>query len=268
MIYLIKIFFKRIFYKYFFPKNKYEETSLGIQLVKNFHQIESITASFKYQGGEIFFNPKRIYSSELLTIINEIGIKDNFLLNSLPKENSTIIDIGTYIGLLPVVANYKLNKAKIYCVEPDIDNFKFAKKNIDQLPTTSNEFVLMDCAIGTKNQRQKLYLSEKLDWRSTILEKKEFLDKIDDNYKASYDVDVWTLEMLLSHIPEKVIDLCKMTIAGEIEAEVLESSSESILSKDIRIFSLLTYPVNSYRVRKFFKEIGYYEKNISRDGTS
>ena len=125
----------------------------------------------------------------------------------------------------------------------------------------------MDCAIGTKNQRQKLYLSEKLDWRSTILEKKEFLDKIDDNYKASYDVDVWTLEMLLSHIPEKVIDLCKMTIAGEIEAEVLESSSESILSKDIRIFSLLTYPVNSYRVRKFFKEIGYYEKNISRDGT-
>jgi len=119
--------------------------------------------------------------------------------------------------LLPVIANYKFDNAKNHCIEPHIDNLKFAKNNIDQCPIISNQFIFIDCAIGTKNKLQKLYLSDSLDSRSLILEKKEFLDKINDNFSASYEVDVWTLEMLLSHVPEKVIDLCKKTIGGEVE---------------------------------------------------
>ena len=43
------------------------------------------------------------------------------------------------------------------------------------------------------------------------------MDKIDDNFKASYEVDVWTLEMLLSHIPEKVKLYIEQKLSNEIE---------------------------------------------------
>jgi len=81
LIYLLKKFIIRIIYKYFFPKTTFEETFVGLQLVKNFHKIESITASIKYKEGEIFFNPIRLNFSELLAIINKIDIKDNFLFD-------------------------------------------------------------------------------------------------------------------------------------------------------------------------------------------
>lgn len=242
----------------------------GLDFAEHFDAASKVFASQKYNDQIFCFNLKRLTFAQLQTLFHEIDGNDNYCLKMAPRRGAVIVDIGMHIGVFPFVANQKLKNATIYCVEPDRDNMALAKSNLRLVTKkSSNNFLFYEIALGIKEGRTKFYVSDKIDWRSTILQKKSFLKNpliSKTEFTSTYDVPCLKLETFLRKIPQKKIHIFKMTVAGELEADLLEQSLPAFREKQIETFALLVYPRNLERVTKFFHGLRYREHSCPRKG--
>lgn len=233
----------------------------SIDLVCQFDKIQTLEGSISKYGSSFLFDAKRLSVSQLLKLFTEIDDLDNYCLNKIQKDGAVVIDVGAHIGVFPFVAVHKLTNSNIYVVEPDVQNMKLAKLNIQNSKQVSpNKIKFFDFALRARPGNADFFTSSKVDWRSSLIENKNFLNHkgIDPTeFTSTYQVDCQTLPYLLSILPEKKIDILKMTIAGQLEADILEASTNAILSKSIEFFALLVYPENESRVKAVFDKLGY-----------
>ncbi len=107
------------------------------------------------------------------------------------KKGDTVIDLGANIGYYTLIfARLVGEKGKVYAFEPDKDNFKILKKNVEK--NGYKNVILVNKAVSDKTGETKLYISpdNKADHRIySSDEKRKYttikMVKLDDYFKKS-----------------------------------------------------------------------------------
>ncbi len=135
----------------------------------------------------------------------------------------TVVDIGAHFGFFSIFASNNLDKgSRIIAVEPNKENFSRLRKNISDCKITNIN--CHNCAIGDKSGISKLYHGQNPN------------HSIVDNYLLTKEhadfeeVDVKTLEELVSELDLEVIDFLKMDCEGA-EYSILYNTPDSVFDK-------------------------------------
>jgi FkbM family methyltransferase len=131
------------------------------------------------------------------------------------KGFRTIVDIGANMGSFAVYAAQSCPDAKIYCFEPEQQNFRLLKQNIE-INELDGRVSAFQCAVASDNGRRELAVGESpLNSFHTIR-----------NSVSHQTVDCMTLRNILADERLDTIDLLKMNCEGA-EYEILEGCSEN-----------------------------------------
>lgn len=257
---------KRLISRVIFPDLKSESISRALDLVANYDKLADLKASLITRFGPFSFDALRLSPSQLLMLFKEIDEFDNYCLDLIPQDNSVVVDVGTHIGVLPFIANNKLTNSRIFAVEPDRDNMLIARNNLESaFLRGTNQLTLLANAIAPSPGTLDFFVSNKVDWRSTLLINDKFLEtkSIDEaELSSSYQVDCITLADLFAKINASRIDLLKITIAGSIEFDVLQASICQLEKVNITFIGLVVYPDNEDKVISLLNSLRF--KLLSR----
>ncbi len=162
-------------------------------------------------GNKMYLQNKSYQSDCLLNrgFFERLGTK--LVLDKIKKEE-VVIDLGANIGYYTLLfAKIVGNKGKVFAFEPDPDNFKFLKKNVDK-----NNFMnvqLEQKAVSNTNGTTKLFLNEGNKGAHRIYHS----ELAGNEYK---EVKVITLDSFFKKMKvDQKIDFIKMDIEGsEFEA--------------------------------------------------
>lgn len=171
------------------------------------------------------------------------------------KVDSNVIMIGGYIGFFTIYAASKSPKGKVYSIEPDSENFKLLRDNIE---LNGVENVVIDqIAIGGDNGNAKLYLDDNYVGHSTT--------KYSENFKY---VKMFKLDSYFNYRNIKKCDLLKINCEGA-EYEIILNAGESVFKK----ISNINISYHNHKVKKFteadivnkLKKVGYRVFLIKRN---
>ncbi|MBI4323482.1 MAG: FkbM family methyltransferase [Candidatus Omnitrophica bacterium] len=144
-----------------------------------------------------------------LSVLYEIfgrGVYDLTLLH----DPMVIVDLGSYIGLSALYFRLRYPQARLYCVEPDPDNYARLCRNTAHLPNLER----FPYAIAGGSGRRELYLSSKQTCGHSLYQA--------EYHKRSVEVECVTLEGFLQRLGGKAIDILKFDIEGA-ETEVFSN---------------------------------------------
>ena len=135
----------------------------------------------------------------------------SYCLNSIDfEEGDVIIDCGANIGDLTLELKSRAPKVRYVCVEPNPEDFKFLKKNVD---LEASEYV--NKALGERNEVLNFYVcTENAD--SSLVEPPSYTEVI--------DVEVVRLDNLCNELGIKKIKLLKLEAEG-YEPEILNGAA-------------------------------------------
>lgn len=131
----------------------------------------------------------------------------------------TIVDIGANMGSFAVYAAQSCPDARIYCYEPEQQNFGLLKRNIE-INELEGRVSAFQCAVASNNGRRELTVRE-----SPV---NSFHVVSDDASRRV--VNCTTLRDILADLRLGAIDLLKMNCEGT-EYEILEGCSEDDLDR-------------------------------------
>lgn len=138
-------------------------------------------------------------------VLNEAFIGHEYDTGLLASEPSVIFDIGANVGFLTVYLKMRYPQARVFCFEPDPDNFK-------QLVATTRQFPDVTCfqtAVGAKNEQRAFY-------RSPVFHMRNSLIKVEGS--ESFEVEVISLDEAMHRAGVASIDLLKFDVEGaEVE---------------------------------------------------
>jgi FkbM family methyltransferase len=176
-----------------------------------------------------------------------------------------VLDVGAHIGIFSRYILKRFPDAQIYAVEPDVDNFELLGMNV-------SPFRNVQCfqqGFLDKKDRLKFYRSRRLDWRSTFLVKKSFLDKEffePDEFETSYEVDVETIDDFTGRLGFEWLDMLKITIPGEVEPLVLAGAKKTIETFRPHL-TVSVYPENLDAVIGFMNGFSNYGRTHRISGS-
>lgn len=174
----------------------------------------------------------------------EISWTKNYL-----KKGMTVIDIGSNIGFYTLLFSKLVgSKGAVYSFEPDETNFSILKKNCQG----RKNIKLFNLAVGDKNGKIKLYLSNKLnvDHRSYETDEKRVV-KV---------VKVVSLDNIFIN---KKIDLIKIDIQGydyfalRGAEKLIKKQKKNAIIGEFWPYGLESAGVNPNEYLVFLKKIGY-----------
>jgi FkbM family methyltransferase len=147
---------------------------------------------------------------------------ENFLVNDIYNINcsyepSIIIDGGAHVGMTTIYFANRFPNAKIYSIEPNIENYKLLVKNTFYYNVTA-----INAALWNKLENVSIFDNGKDDKDVCFHIRKNKTSK-----KEVAKINTITVPCLMSLYNITHIDILKMNIEGS-EIEVLESSPEWI----------------------------------------
>lgn len=112
------------------------------------------------QGHKMFLHPKRrignLDKDISVTRVSE-PIETEFVKKNI-KKGSIVIDLGAYIGYYTLLfAKLVGNKGKVFAFEPEPDNFRILKKNVEI--NGYQNIILENRAVSDTNEKKNLYIS-------------------------------------------------------------------------------------------------------------
>ena len=141
----------------------------------------------------------------------------------VPKQASTVIDIGAHIGTFAVYAAYHLPEAEIYCFEPDAENLALLEENIriNKLDSRVNAFPF---AISDADGKVRFYRSSVAPSRHSLAQ-----DSFLETETAGFnEVEAKTLTTILTEHLRGGCDLLKLDCEGA-EGRILNASKGEVL---------------------------------------
>jgi len=178
----------------------------------------------------------------------EQELTDTFI--SLPSyflkweiKDAVVVDAGAYPGDFSLIA--AKNGCKVIAVEPNPENFRKLQKNI-VLNKLENKIILIEKALGSYCGKRRIYLNEYVT---------SFYYKSD----REKEVDVITLDELISNLGINKVDFVKMDVEGaELDVlkgmdEILENGCKLMIGSYHKVYGKRTYPF----VEQFLKKKGY-----------
>lgn len=236
-----------------------------IEHLEVMNTYKCMLATIKYLGRDFQFDAMSLSKSQLDMLFYEINDLDNYLIQQLPKNNAIIIDVGTHIGILPFVAQHYLNNSTIHCIEPDPANYELSLLN--NPPINNNHVFFHQHAISTENSTVEFFRSTVVDWRSTMLTNKEFLQSSHvsrEEYATCYIVPAKTLIDTIQSLHVTHIDLMKITIAGNIEMPILQQSITTLAALHTKILAVYVYNQNITDIDRLVAQYQYSLHKIVR----
>jgi len=168
----------------------------------------------------------------------------------------TIVDIGANMGSFAVYAAQSRPDARIFCYEPEQQNFRLLKQNI-QINGLEGRVSVFHCAVASHNGRRQLAVGE-----SPVNSFHIFSDDVGHQM-----VDCTTLRNILADQGLEAIDLLKINCEGA-EYEILEGCSETDFKRiaNIRLeyHKLDAHGRNGEILSRWLKARGYRIERFTR----
>jgi len=185
---------------------------------------------------KIFLGDKGPLSMELATNGIWEKIETEFMLKTI-KKGDIVIDIGANIGYFTLLfAKCVGQNGKVFAFEPEPKNFELLKKNISV--NKYENVVCENSAVSNKNEKIKLYLSEKSVGQHRIYSSGE----VSDN---SVLVDSITVDDYFKNINKEKITFIKIDAEGT-EFFILKGM-EKLLDKIDFLKIILEFDPNQIR---------------------
>ena len=205
--------------------------------------------------GEIIYLPFDKYIT--WWVIKEAEYK-HFLLNHIVeiKKDILFIDIGANCGLVSrQVYNLKNNKAKIYCFEPDLNNYHCLKLNVGSFANCFN------FGLGNKEGKKRLYKFNSNHGMSSLI-KKEGFDKIELIKIKNINSEINKILINKRNNQETII---KFDTEG-YDLYLLSILDKNILNK-IECICFEYQNVNNFKFNKslLIKNLKYFNQILSND---
>ena len=128
---------------------------------------------------------------------------------SFVKKPKVIIDGGSNVGLFAIKMKNEFPDSKIICIEPDVENFRLAKKNL----SSYNNVFVENCGLWNKDAKLKVYDKFNLGKWGMVVEE----------VSNDCDVEAVCLKSLLKKYSIDYIDVLKLDI---------ETSEKILFSKN------------------------------------
>lgn len=128
----------------------------------------------------------------------------------LASDPSVIFDLGANVGFVAISFAVRYPHARIYCFEPDPENFAELTANTSAFPNISR----FPYAIGAKTETRSFYKSPVFHMRNSLIARSGNDDRI--------EVNVISLEEALVRAGVERIDLLKFDVEGA-EVEIFSS---------------------------------------------
>ena len=229
------------------------------ELLKTLKKSQQVIVSTELLGNAFFYEPMRTSKSEIFgnSGLTKMLDLDNYNLSLLSGISSPVVlDIGSHIGIWPRVIYSKYSDAKIYSLEPDIDNYRILCLNNTVIPNAET----FQYGVYDKKSKIKLRLSEQNSWRSSLDVKSTFFRTElvgEDSFSyGSYEVECISVdELVLQHGINK-IDMIGVTVPGEIALPILRGGVKA-LKKFRPILSISLYSSETKEAKNFLKSHGY-----------
>jgi FkbM family methyltransferase len=201
------------------------------------NRIRSIT--FRPYSGDVF-------------ILYEVLAFESYKISETsinPESVETIIDCGANIGITALYLAERYRNARIFCVEPDPQNFKLLKRNVEGEPRVIPiEAALVGCNTG------QIYLSQDLPaWGNRIIS--------DPNTRDAVPVAAITVAELCRRYSIDRIDLLKVDIEG---AEEQVFSQANFLS-NVRFIVIELH--GEYTIEKFERDVRHMGFHVMPPGS-
>jgi len=187
-------------------------------------------------------------------VIEEIFDEDSYMFNKLGlREDSIVIDIGAHIGCFTVRAAKIAKKGKVYCFEPEPQNFSILKKNV-KINKLSNVFYFREAASDSK-RIVELFIPYMHQWKQTGQHSIVKIEGLHQN--RCLKTHGVSLKSILSDNNIKKVDLLKLDCEGG-EYQILYSAPRKVLDSFTRI--IMEYHL--FENADQFKELkAYLQKN-------
>lgn len=161
---------------------------------------------------------------EFLTLYKDIFIFCEYDFTSA-HNRPFIIDCGSHIGVSTLFFKHKFPESKILCFEPNIQNYKILRKNIEVNKLSG--VTMINAAVSNKKGVVKFYVPENKEkswsWGGSLIKGKDS--------RISFSVS----SVLLSSYINKTVDLLKIDIEGAEASVIKEVGSKLRKVKEIYI---------------------------------
>lgn len=185
-------------------------------------------------------------------VLNEAFIGHEYDAGLPAAEPPVIFDIGANVGFLTVYLKMRYPQARIFCFEPDPDNFK-------QLLATTMQFTDVTCfqtAVGAKNEQRTFYKSPVFHMRNSL---------IPVEGSDSFEVEVVSLDEAMHRAGVATVDLLKFDAEGA-EVEIFPPFTHFEAVRAI-IGEIHPYLWKGDEEKQLLVLLGrHYALSISRDG--
>ena len=239
---------KTILYKFF--KNTYEFLSRtplrkvpGMLLISNliFRFVWPNRDIIEVQGNKMVVNVndpnpnlRKTFQAYAMDQVHEETTTK--LFKHIIKEGDTVVDLGANIGYFSIIAAKKSGpKGKVLSFEPEPNNFKYLKKNIEV-----NDFenvTPIQGAISDKNGEIDLFICEYDSGHHTINQFQgiEAIARGRKSKEKTIKIKTWKLDDYLNNQNVKSVDVMKIDIEGS-EGLALKGMQKTLKLPGINIF--------------------------------
>lgn len=166
------------------------------------------------------------YFSELLFLVEEIAIADQYCGREFIKNNSTIIDAGANIGVFSLFARHLSSGCEIYAFEPTTKIFNVFQKTIVE-NNLSNQIHLFNMALGDKDKRMTLMQSRNGLESGNMLADSNCLGGRESSFVGSKEVSMMTLDKFVQERGVEKVDFIKIDTEG-YEKQIIKGAKEVI----------------------------------------
>jgi len=182
-----------------------------------------------------------------------------FIKKNIKSKNNHFIDVGANVGLISKqLQNLELNIEKYFCFEPEMNNFKILKKNLNN--SNSN---LFNFGLGKKDKKTKIFIS------SSNKSDNSFYFKQGKNNNSSI-VYLKNSNKILSQIikKNKIKNIIYKSDTQGMDEEIFLSLNKNIINKIyLLIMEISNFDFVSKNQNLFFKKLEIFKIFFSEDGS-
>lgn len=173
-------------------------------------------------------NKKEInkYFSDLLFLVQEIAIADQYCGREFIKNNYTIIDAGANVGVFSLFAHHLSPRGDIYAFEPTPKIFAVLERNVTANNLSQNIHII-NKALGDKDKRTMLMQSQEGLEGDNILVDSDSLKGRENIFMDSKEILMTTLDKFVQENDIRKVDFIKIDTEG-YEKQIIKGAREVI----------------------------------------
>lgn len=162
-------------------------------------------------------------SSELINLIEQIIIRDQYRARDFIKSDSVIIDAGANVGVFSVFADSLADKGQIFAFEPVFKTYQTLEKNVQE----RRNIIALHSALGAKAGIADVIVHDKLSGWNYLADSEKNLTAKPSNFLKRESTNVTTIDEFVKNRNLPRVDFIKIDTEG-YEKQIIEGARETI----------------------------------------